>query len=470
MATSILPLLVLPAAALVAVAAVVPRTTAEANVKSLRRWVTAIAAAQLAAALTATFIFGWNAFFDAATPSALSTPTDFVPGLSIYLDGVSCAMFLMVSFVGWIICRYSIRYLDGDASQGNYFRWTAFTLGSVALMVVAGNMLLFFACWLMTSWGLHRLLLHDPTRAAAQRAAWTKFTVSRIGDGAFAIALIMLYVELGTLELGGVFSTVGAFSDTNLNVQVASFLLVAAAATKSAQLPFHTWLPQTLETPTPVSALMHAGIVNAGGYLIVRTSPIVSTAPWALTTLAIIGGVTACFAAIVMLTQTSVKKTLAYSTVAQMGFMMLQCGLGAFSAAMLHILAHSMYKAHAFLSSGSVIADGLGQTAPTSAIAAKESPGGGFVAGVTAITISLGCLVGALLIVGLDPTEKAGGVILGSILCLALARWLSGLLESGDRKLVIRGGTTVAGLSLVYATALRAVDAFIETGQEMGLI
>jgi len=116
-------------------------------------------------------------------------------------------------------------------------------------------------------------------------------------------------------------------------VSLAAFLLVITALTKSAQVPFHIWLPLTMETPTPVSALMHAGIVNAGGYLIIRTSPIVALQPWAMTLLVIVGGFTACFAAIIMTTQTSVKKKLAYSTISQMGFMLLQCGLGAFSAA-----------------------------------------------------------------------------------------------------------------------------------------
>ena len=243
-----------------------------------------------------------------------------------------------------------------NQTQGQYFAWTGFTIGAVSLMVISGNLLMFVVCWVMTSLGLHQLLLHYGHRPAAQRAAWTKFTISRIGDAALLAAIVVIYSEFKTLHFAELFAAVGSSPDAaTAATSVAGFLLIVGAITKSAQFPFHTWLPQTMETPTPVSALMHAGIVNAGGYLIIRTSPMVSLTPWALSLLAVIGGVTACFAAVVMLTQTSVKKSLAYSTIAQMGFMMLQCGLGAFSAAMLHIVAHSLYKAYAFLSSGNVI-------------------------------------------------------------------------------------------------------------------
>jgi NAD(P)H-quinone oxidoreductase subunit 5 len=215
-------------------------------------------------------------------------------------------------------------------------------------------------------------------------------------------------------------------------------------------------LPLTLETPTPVSALMHAGIVNAGGYLIIRTSPLLVTAPWVLSVLAIVGGVTACLAATAMLTQTSVKKSLAYSTIAQMGFMMLQCGLGAFSAAMLHILAHSLYKAHAFLNSGSVMSE-RAATAGASANAAPlpwvkvAATGGAMVA----------FLLVAFFVVGVDPATKPGALLLGSVLCLALTHWVSQVMRSSARPLVVRSMTVAAVLCLVYVASFRLVDSII---------
>ena len=138
-------------------------------------------------------------------------------------------------------------------------------------------------------------------------------------------------------------------------LQAAAGLLVTAALLKSAQFPAHGWLIEVMETPTPVSALLHAGVINAGGFLILRFSGVISLSTPSLETMALVGGFTALFGSVVMLTQTSVKVSLAYSTIAQMGFMMLQCGLGAFPAALVHIVAHSLYKAHAFLTSGSVI-------------------------------------------------------------------------------------------------------------------
>ncbi len=195
----------------------------------------------------------------------------------------------------------------------------------------------------------------------------------------------------------------------------ACMLLVFGAITKSAQFPFHTWLPLTLETPTPVSALMHAGIVNGGGYLMIRMSPLVGEVPWAMTTLAIFGAVTACYASVVMLTQTSVKNFLAYSTIAQMGFMILQCGLGAYPAAMLHIIAHSLYKAYAFLNSGSVIKERGSMRGVNVALLPPSFP-----KMLACGAVLASCLIGALTLLQIDITTKPGGLLLGFILCMAL--------------------------------------------------
>ena len=169
--------------------------------------------------------------------------------------------------------------------------------------------------------------------------------------------MALLWQAFGGLDYATLFDGAKALAGDAIpaGVSLAAFLFVGAALLKSAQFPLHGWLTEVMETPTPVSALLHAGVINAGGFLLLRFSDIlVLTAP-ALDTLAIVGGFTALFGSVVMLTQSSIKVSLAWSTVAQMGFMMLQCGLGAWSAALLHIVAHSLYKAHAFLSSGSVI-------------------------------------------------------------------------------------------------------------------
>ncbi len=426
--------------------------------------------------------------------------TELPIAVTIHYDGVASLMLMLVSFVGWVICQYSIRYLDGEATQGRYFRWTAFTIGAVSLMVISGNLLMFLAAWIMTSLGLHQLLMHYGHRPAAKRAAWTKFVISRFGDAALLAVVVILYSQFHTLDFPELFAAAGSLESVPVAMHWVGFLLVTGAVLKSAQFPFHTWLPQTMETPTPVSALMHAGIVNAGGYLIIRTSPLVSLTPWALTTLAIIGGVTACYGAVVMLTQTSVKKSLAYSTVAQMGFMMLQCGLGAYSAAMLHILAHSLYKAHAFLSSGSVIAE-LARTNPSAATAppiagtrhcpantvaskkgsgpnrAKHHSGRSGDWGLTpfsvlnvcetvsglaiAGTVIVALLGTALAVVGVDPLTKPGGWLLGGILSLALTHWVGLVMRKASPAMLVRAMLIAGGLCWIYAVSFLMVDQII---------
>ncbi|MCA9017502.1 MAG: hypothetical protein KDA77_19420, partial [Planctomycetaceae bacterium] len=346
--------LILPASLLL-LYGLIPKKRANTRVYQLRRITTFLTGIQCLLATLLVLLYAAKIVLD---PSLISLPKTLkLAEINLLLfDGASCLMFSLVGFVGWVICRYSTRYLDGEPDQGNYFRWTGFTIGAVSLMVISGNLLVFILAWSISSLGLHHLLLFYRNRPAAQRAAWTKFMVSRFGDVALVGATILIYQEFQTLNFSEIFAAIQIQSDLNSpQLMWAVALLVLGAIAKSAQFPFHTWLPQTLETPTPVSALMHAGIVNAGGFLMIRTSPLLLLNPTAMAGLALVGTVTTCFAATVMLTQTSVKKNLAYSTIAQMGFMMLQCGLGAFSAAMLHILAHSLYKAHAFLNSGSVL-------------------------------------------------------------------------------------------------------------------
>ena len=273
----------------------------------------------------------------------------FAGPLGVHFDALAATMLLLVAFVGAIVVRYTRRYLDGEPGQGRFLRWLCLTLAAVLTLMLAGNLALLAAAWIATSLTLHRLLLFYPQRPAAQLAARKKFIASRIGDACVIGAAALVYGAYGTVEFAALFGAEGALAANpgHASLPWIAGLLVAAALLKSAQFPLHGWLPEVMETPTPVSALLHAGIVNAGGFLIVRMSPLVSQSGGALDALVVAGLVTALFGATVMLTQTSIKVALAYSTVAQMGFMLLQCGLGAFSAAVLHLVAHSVYKAHA---------------------------------------------------------------------------------------------------------------------------
>jgi NAD(P)H-quinone oxidoreductase subunit 5 len=183
-----------------------------------------------------------------------------------------------------------------------------------------------------------------------------------LGDVALLLAVAFLYCAFDTFDFHDIFETVdrgmsGLSKDQVDLINLAGVFLAAGAMTKSAQFPFHFWLPETMETPTPVSALMHAGIINAGGFLIIRLSPVFDHAAGAGMLLTVAGALTAVYGSLVMITQNNIKQKLAYSTISQMGMMIFACGIGAYSLALFHIVAHSLYKAYAFLSTGTLVAE-----------------------------------------------------------------------------------------------------------------
>ena len=274
-------------------------------------------------------------------------------GISFHFDEVSLIMLSMISIISWVILKYSKNYLSGDPRQALFFARLMGVIASVQLLVLAGNLFLLVLAWIATSFSLHYLLIFYKDRPRAIIAARKKFIVARVADGCLLAAAVLLYLDFNTGELNSIFSQVQNGATTNL--EIPAVLIAIAAIFKSAQLPFHSWLLEVMETPTPVSALLHAGLLNAGPFLLVRLSYLVNESLWAPVLLISIGGLTALFASIVYTTQNSVKTALAYSSMGHMGFSLMSCGLGVYSAAMLHLVAHSFYKAHAFLSSGSVI-------------------------------------------------------------------------------------------------------------------
>jgi NAD(P)H-quinone oxidoreductase subunit 5 len=363
-------------------------------------------------------------------------------GISLYVDRLTAAMFLLVSFIGVIVVAYSRNYLDGDPGHVRFTGMLSLTLSAVLMVILSGNLLLFAAAWIATSLGLKELLVFYPERPAAQLAARKEFIASRCGDACLLIAFGLIYRMAGSLEYGQIFSAAhalqahgGALNSTHL----IALLLVLTAVLKSAQFPLHGWLIEVMETPTPVSALLHAGIVNAGGFLVLRFSDVIALSFPALNALAIVGGFTALFGSVVMLTQTSVKVSLAYSTIAQMGFMMLECGLGAFSAALLHILAHSLYKAHAFLSSGSVIDIARGSWTPSAL--GKPHPARLIIAigGVLLVTLAISWVFGATL------TEKPGVFALGAVLVMSLIHMLASSIDDRPNSYVIGRALLLCG-------------------------
>lgn len=364
-------------------------------------------------------------------------------GLSVRLDAVSATMLLLVTFVGWIDVRYARTYLDGEASQGAFTGWLCLTLASVALLVTAGNLFQLVIAWIAASLFLQRLLLFYPQRIAARRAARKKFITARLGDAALLGAAFLLFAAYRTFEIGTILAAARSGSGGGLAVGAAGLMAIAAVL-KSAQFPAHGWLTEVMETPTPVSALLHAGVINAGGFLLIRFADVMVLAPGVLAALVMIGGFTALFGSLVMLTQPAVKTSLAWSTVAQMGFMIFECGLALFPLALLHIVAHSLYKAHSFLASGGAV----------ERVAAIRRPGpvavpkAGAVARAFLSALVIYVLVGACF--GLEH-KSPQAIALGAILIFGVGYMLAqGFADAAPRALTRRTAVYAVATSVSY--------------------
>ena len=361
---------------------------------------------------------------------------------SLRSDALGALMLLLVSFIGWIIVSYSQPYLAGERGQSRYIRGLMLTLAAVSLLVMSNNLLLLALAWIATSLALHGLLTFFDNRPQALVAAHKKFIASRVADLCLLAAIVLVGQQLGTLEIDQAIAAAKALSVMTGPLQAAALLLAASALLKCAQLPVHGWLIQVMEAPTPVSALLHAGVVNLGGFLLIRLGSLVGDVPAAQALLVVVGSVTAVVAALVMMTRISIKVSLAWSTCAQMGFMMMQCGLGLYDLALLHLVAHSLYKAYAFLSAGSAVEQNRLQqmTPPAPALSAGQW--------------LLGALVGMVLVAaaalawGFNPTKAPALWALGGILSLALAPLLTGPV------LRVSGWWRLAGLAGAFAVAL----------------
>lgn len=370
--------------------------------------------------------------------------------LTIHFDALTAVLLTLISFLLAMVMRYSVNYLAGNPGQNRFTRWLSLTGASVLAIVFSGNLIQFALAWSATSLCLHQLLTFFPHRPGALLAARKKFLMSRAGDLCLLAVIVLVRGEFGTWDFQSLFAAAKAAAQsgpTTSAVHAICFLLVTGACLKSAQFPFHSWLPDTMETPTPVSALMHAGIINAGGFLILRLSPLIVLSPPAQITLATLGAFTALFGSLVMLTHASVKRSLAFSTVAQMGFMMLECGLGAFSLAVLHLVAHSLYKAHAFLSSGS-----LSRLARSSWVANQPAQ-----SQWTHLLLAIG--TAALVTVGtagffnVGSSQKPGNWLLSGILFMAISHFLMNLWkDSLNSRILVTGIGLAMGLCGVYFT------------------
>ncbi len=371
--------------------------------------------------------------------------------LGARLDTVSAVMLMLVSFIGAVVIRYVATYLDGEARQGAFTGWLCLTLAAVLVLVAAGNLLLLTLAWMAMSLCLHKLLLFYPDRVQAVRAARKKFIIARVGDAALIGAAGVLFAGYGTIDIAAILEA-ARNGTAPAGASLAAALIALAAILKSAQFPAHGWLTEVMEAPTPVSALLHAGVINAGGFLLIRFADVMLLAPGVLAALVMLGGFTALLGGLAMLAQPAVKTSLAWSTIAQMGFMIMQCGLALFPLALLHIVAHSLYKAHAFLASGTAV----------ESVAALRRPGpiaipdGWAVARAFALAIAIYTAIA--LAFGI-AAKSPQAITLGAILVFGVAYLLAqGLADAAPRALTRRTAIYAVTASVSYFALHRAAE------------
>lgn len=401
-------------------------------------------------------------FAAAALALAVLAPTSNSSGLGrlVRIDAVTGTMLALVCAIALVIVRYSRSYLRRDPGESRYARAFAATLAAVTTLVLANHLVVIALAWVGTSLALHQLLTFFRERTPALLAAHKKFLLSRLADACVLAALTVLGLAVGSLNLDDVNAWAAARGELPASVDLAAVLLVAAVALKSAQLPFHGWLTQVMEAPTPVSALLHAGIVNIGGFLMIRLAALMAHAPVAQALLVIVGTATAVVAALVMSTRVSVKVALAWSTIAQMGFMLVQCGLGLWHLALLHLVAHSIYKAHAFLAAGSAV-----EVWRVQALAPPERPVGAArmvlaaafaVAGVAVLGAAIEALLDGS---GVELAMWPLAMFLGPSLAPIVARAVG----DGARRLAALGLASVGVTVLYCAWHAVAVGVFVRS-------
>jgi len=282
--------------------------------------------------------------------------------LGFHIDRLAAVMMVLITGVGAIIYFYSVTYMQQEDGYARFHMLLAVTTSVLLCMVSSANLLMLFIFWQLLSW-LVPLLSHNYAHGPTMDGFFKTYALHRLGDVAFLGGLVLIWHLYGTLEFQPLFArsaetpiTLSLWGGWQINAVTAiTLLLFVGAMSKSAQFPIHVWLPASLYAPTPVHALLHAGIINAGGFLINRLAPLYGQSPVTLHVAFVVGGVTAIVAAAIMLTRSDIKTMLGYSTIGQMGYMIMECGLGAFALAIFHLIAHGLFKATVFLNCGNVI-------------------------------------------------------------------------------------------------------------------
>jgi NAD(P)H-quinone oxidoreductase subunit 5 len=384
-----------------------------------------------------------------------SLPSQWARGAT---DAIGLMVATLIALLGWVIVRFSRRYLEGEPGQARYVAALLFTLAAVSTVVLTGHLGMLVVAWAASSLGLHHLLTFYRDRVPAQIVAHKKFLVSRMAELCLLAALALIYRDAGTLYMDAIATHVSTTVTLSPALHAAAMLIALAAILKSAQLPLHGWLIQVMEAPTPVSALLHAGIVNIGGFVLIRLAALIAVAPGAQTMLVVFGSLTAVLAGVVMMTRISVKVRLAWSTCAQMGFMLMECGLGLYELALLHLVAHSLYKAHAFLTAGETVLDVRQRDLASSR--RQQAPGKSVAYRLMAlpVTVALVAAVIALWQKWLPAADISVAAIAIVGIGLAPLLWVS----AGDGKVaLVRGLVRVLVLTQLYVLWHLAFSQFI---------
>jgi NADH-quinone oxidoreductase subunit L len=317
-------------------------------------WVAVPALAGSFLASVALFMEVWGGRSGTATLFPWIVAGDFSSAVTALVDPLTGIMLLVVTGVGFLIHVYSIGYMHDDPGYPRFFAYLNLFVFSMTMLVLADNFLLLYVFWEAVGLCSYLLIGFWYTRKSAVNAGKKAFIVNRVGDFGFALGILWLWTALGTLDYGDVFQAMDTISPA-VATGIALLLFMGACG-KSAQLPLHVWLPDAMEGPTPVSALIHAAtMVTAGVYMVCRSHALFERSGIALEVVTWVGVLTAVFAATVGVVQTDIKRVLAYSTISQLGYMFAAAGLGAYAAAIFHLVTHAFFKALLFLGAGSVI-------------------------------------------------------------------------------------------------------------------
>ena len=324
--------------------------------------------------ITGSCLLSFFTLYSVITQGTIHVTPNFGPSdsstffaIGLLVDRLTAVMMVLITSVSVLIHVYSLRYLQGDSGYIRFFVLLSLMTFVILSLVSSSNLLMLFVFWQLLSWILYLILAFNYSHPPAYQNAFKTFIVHRIGDCGFLCGIVLAQKYYGTLEFLELFQRASEQSRTisllpgNLldisAVSMITLLIFVGAMAKSAQFPLHVWLPDTMDSPTPVSALMHAGIINAGGFLLNRLAPLYTLSPTILHLVFVVGVLTVLLGASMMLVQNDIKKTLGFSTMGQMGYMIMECGLGAFGLAIFHLIAHGLFKASLFLGSGSGIHD-----------------------------------------------------------------------------------------------------------------